>query len=508
MAQEFINGILESCYNGVPIIRGYASYKTLIRLSSAHPAYQRTAEETHVNEIEDFLKSPSGMKYMPEVVLSYDCIGLWDHPEEWSDPGLSTPIDYLDRGAEYLGGTLMLRDHRTGLNIQRVKGSASGYKLIKLDVSPTTLISRNPIFRRIDGNHRLEALEKANFDDYKIPYCIILLTSSGKEELHDREQTEMEIFHNINSKAKPLTPIEQYRGLFNLFTVDELNKYGKEFSLTKAYLEKHAVLRFANITEFLTDKEDIVLHCIKFLLERDKPITEDDIADIFSKLEHTYFADYEIIRHCKNRFALVPYVFYCYEGGKQKNAKLSAYNAWFIKNKLYNVKDFDPASMIEVFNSIYEMRAKQIFVAMPFKDELSFVYDAICETVTKINRENGTELLPPIRIDKQIVGFSYDIVSEMLDKIQNAGLLIADLTEQNANVYYEAGFAQGLLRARLGNTAQILYLVSNPDDPEHPHGDIKFDVNHYKVIGYKNVGNGVAELKADLEIELKAFYCI
>lgn len=508
MAQEFIHGILESCYNGVPIIRGYASYKTLIRLSSAHPAYQRTAEETHIEDIETFLKSPSGMKYMPEVVLSYDCIGLWDHLEDWGDPDLSTPIDYLDRGAEYLGGTLLLRDHRTGLNLQRIKGSAAGYKLIKLDVSPTTLISQAPIFRRIDGNHRLKALEKADVEDYKIPFCVILLTSSGKAELHDREQTEMEIFHNINSKAKPLSPIEQYCGLFNLFTVAELEKFGKEFSLTKAYLEKHGNLRFTNIAEFLTDKEDIVLFCIKYFLDRGKPITEDDIADIFGKLEYTYFADYEIIRHCQNRFALVPYVFYCYESGKQKNAKLNAYNAWFIKNKLYNVKDFDPASMIDVFNSMYELRTRQIFVAMPFKPELDFVFNAICDTVKKINRENGTELLAPIRIDKQIVGFSYDIVSEMLDKIQNAGLLIADLTEQNANVYYEAGFTQGLLRAKLGNTAQILYLVSNPEDPEHPHGDIKFDVNHYKVIGYKNAGNGVAELKANLEKELRAFYCI
>lgn len=508
MAQEYIYGILESCYNGVPIIRGYASYKTLIRLSSAHPAYQRAAEETHVEDIENFLRSPSGLKYMPEVVLSYDCIGLWDHPEDWSDPGLPTPIDYLDSGAEYIGGTLMLRDHCTGLNLQRIKGSIVGIKLIRLDVSPTTLISQASIFRRIDGNHRLEALEKANLDDYKIPFCIVLLTSSGKAELHDREQVEMEIFHNINSKAKPLTSIEQYRGLFSLFTVDELNKYGQEFSITKAYLEKHGALRFTNIAEFLADKEDIILYCIKYFTDRGIAVTEDDIADILSKLEHTYFADCGAIRHCLNRFALVPYVFYCLEGEKQKNAKLNAYNAWFIKNKLFSVKDFDPASMIDVFNSIYALQTKQIFVAMPFKEELNFVFDAICDTVTKINRENDTELLMPIRIDKQIVGFSYDIVSEMLDKIQNAGLLIADLTEQNANVYYEAGFTQGLLRAKLGNTAQILYLVSNPSDPEHPHGEVKFDVNHFKVIGYKNVGNGVSELKASLERELKAFYCI
>ena len=100
----------------------------------------------------------------------------------------------------------------------------------------------------------------------------------------------------------------------------------------------------------------------------------------------------------------------------------------------------------------------------------------------------------PIRIDKQIVGFSYDIVNEILENIKNAGLLIADLTDQNANVYYEVGYAQGLIKAKLGNTAEVLYLISNPDKPEDPFASAKFDVQHYKMISYKNDGNGVSEL--------------
>ena len=111
-------------------------------------------------------------------------------------------------------------------------------------------------------------------------------------------------------------------------------------------------------------------------------------------------------------------------------------------------------------------------------------------------------------IDKQIVGFSYDIVNEILENIQNAGLLIADLTEQNANVYYEVGYAQGLIKAKIGNTAEVLYLISNPDKPDEPFATAKFDVQHYKMIPYKNDGNGVNELKANLEKELKTFYCI
>lgn len=500
-----IYGNFEYCYDGIPVIRGYCSYKTLIEFSRPHPAYQRDADQAHVDEIREFVKE-NDYKFMPEVILSYDCTGMYMDNHDWMSAGFNSPFQYLT-DTKY-PGTLKVKDYRKGVEFQRIKMDSVS-NTIRLNIGyGNTIFDTHSIFNRIDGNHRLEALENANIKDFQIPYCIILLSSSGDPKLRDREKIEMQIFHNINSKVKPLTAIEQYKGLFELFSVSELEKYGKEFSITKAFLTKHKELRFSNIVNFMVDREDIILSCVKFFLDKDITVTEDDIADILSKLEHTYFYEYESIRNCKSKLAIVPYVFYCYEGDKQKNAKLSAYNEWFIKNKLYNVIDFDPSSMIDVFNSIYEIRKKQIFVAMPFKEELEFVFETIKNTIDKINRENNLELPDPIRIDKQIVGFSYDIVEEILLNIQNAGLLIADLTEQNANVYYEAGYAMGLLKAKMGDTAEILYLISNPEDPDKPFENSKFDVQHYKMIPYKNVGNGPAKLKADLEEEFKAFYCI
>ena len=505
---EYVYGNLEYCYNGIPVIRGYCSAKLLLKHSKAHDAYQRATEAKHVEEIKSFISSPSTIKFMPEVVLSYDYTGLLQHPEDWADFAYTTPIDYLHHGPEVQYGSFELRDHWTGVNFKRLTTGTKAVRTVRLDLSQNALLGDGIVFQRIDGNHRLSAFEESDAKDMVVPFCIVLLCSNNDPKLKEREKAEMEVFHNINAKVKPLSSIEQYRGLFNLFTVAELEQYGKEFSLTKAYLEKHKAIPYTNISFFTSDLADIILFCIKFFVDRGIEVTEDEIATVLGVIDHTYFSENEAIRNCKSRFAIVPYVFYCYEGGKQKTAKLSAYNTWFIKNRLYNVKDFDPASMIDVFNSIYEIRQKQIFVAMPFKSELLFVYEAIREIVEKINRENGTELLPPVRIDKQIVGFSYDIVNEMLDQIQNAGLLIADLTEENANVYYEAGFAQGLLRAKLGNTAEILYLVSNPKKPDEPFDQAKFDVKHYKMIPYKNDGNGVKQLKEDLEKELKAFYSI
>ena len=121
-----------------------------------------------------------------------------------------------------------------------------------------------------------------------------------------------------------------------------------------------------------------------------------------------------------------------------------------------------------MFDSIYEIRQKQIFAAKLFKTELNFVYKAITSTVEKLNNNYGIELQPLIRIDKQITGFSYDIVDEILKQIQNAGLLIADLTDQNANVYYEVGYPQGLLRSKAGEGVKVLYLVSNPNNLIEP----------------------------------------
>lgn len=504
MNREKIIGIVEYCYNGIPIIRGYCPYKTIIKHSKAHSAYQRQSQDTHVAEIKEYISTGS-YKFMPEVILSYDYKGIYESVafkkllEE--NPYLN-PVQYLTDVKK----SVSLNDVEQFITLKRVSCQTANLKILQFEFEEP--YPDKVVFNRIDGNHRLEALEMLENEDFKIPFCIVLLNGNGNPALKEQEKTEMELFHNINSKAKPLTPIEQYRGLFELFTISDLEAFGKEFSLTKEYLQKYDATPFTNLTRFIVNGEDIVLRAIKFLLDLKFSVTTDRLMATLNKLEHTYFQIYEQLRGCKSRLAIIPYIYYCFANGNRDGAKLAAYNTWFIKNKLYDVKDIDPASMIEIFDKIYDIRTKRVFVAMPFKSELDFVFNAIYETIDKINRENHVELLPPIRIDKQIVGFSYDIVNEILESIKNAGLLIADLTEQNANVYYEVGYAQGLIEAKLGNTAEVLYLISNPEKPDEPFATAKFDVQHYKMIPYKNVGNGVDELKANLEKELKVFYCI
>ena len=94
---DTIYGNLEYCFDGVPVIRGYCSAKTLLSHSKAHPAYQRDAEDAHVKEIEDFITS-SKLKFMPEIVLAYDYTGIYQDPNQWLPTSFHDPIDFLYHG--------------------------------------------------------------------------------------------------------------------------------------------------------------------------------------------------------------------------------------------------------------------------------------------------------------------------------------------------------------------------------------------------------------------------
>lgn len=85
-----------------------------------------------------------------------------------------------------------------------------------------------------------------------------------------------------------------------------------------------------------------------------------------------------------------------------------------------------------------ERKAKSpdIFVIMPFTDDFDDIYRlGIQEIVTNLGYSCK-------RVDE--IEFVGDIVSKIYELIMNARLVIAEVSVQNANVYYELGYAHGL----------------------------------------------------------------
>ena len=103
------------------------------------------------------------------------------------------------------------------------------------------------------------------------------------------------------------------------------------------------------------------------------------------------------------------------------------------------------------------------FVVMPFGPPLGDYYKKIYEPAIQ---KAG---LNPVRADNEIFGTG-KIIDQIWSGINNAKVLIAELTDRNANVFYELGLAHALKKP--------VVLISSNDK------DVPFDLQHIRVIYY------------------------
>lgn len=103
------------------------------------------------------------------------------------------------------------------------------------------------------------------------------------------------------------------------------------------------------------------------------------------------------------------------------------------------------------------------FVMMPFADPLGSYYEKIYEPA--IRRAGMT----PIRADNEIFATG-KIMDQVWVGINNARVLVAELTTRNPNVFYELGLAHALKKP-------VVLISSN-------EGDVPFDLHHIRVIYY------------------------
>lgn len=135
-------------------------------------------------------------------------------------------------------------------------------------------------------------------------------------------------------------------------------------------------------------------------------------------------------------------------------------------------------------------RCFRVFVVMPFGkkdpeqcsktfdgrrtlDEGYFndVYDSIGGACSSVERVKNYRIICE-RVDK--ITFSKPIGDKIRQKIREADIIIADLTQSNPNVLYEVGYSQCCYPEKVILTA---YSVE----------DVCFDIRHYQIIQYKGV---------------------
>lgn len=117
------------------------------------------------------------------------------------------------------------------------------------------------------------------------------------------------------------------------------------------------------------------------------------------------------------------------------------------------------------------------FVLMPFAKDFDDVY--------RLGVKDTAESLGIIaeRVDEQI--FKEGILERIYRQIEAADLVIADMSGQNPNVFYEVGYAHAK-----GKLCVLLTRTAN---------DIPFDLKHHRHIVY---GTSITDLKKQLKSEL------
>jgi hypothetical protein len=121
------------------------------------------------------------------------------------------------------------------------------------------------------------------------------------------------------------------------------------------------------------------------------------------------------------------------------------------------------------------------FVIMPFTTSLNFVYTTIDDVVS------GEEIKCH-RVDKSSI--SKPIIEDVREWLTSADLIIADLTNINPNVYYEAGYAHALKKK--------LILIAQEGTV------LGFDMQHIRTLFYANPEDLSKKLKKAIDETLAA----
>ncbi|MBW9220912.1 hypothetical protein KKP91_01705 [Methanothermococcus sp. SCGC AD-155-M21] len=118
---------------------------------------------------------------------------------------------------------------------------------------------------------------------------------------------------------------------------------------------------------------------------------------------------------------------------------------------------------------------------MPFDEKFLPIYDSI------IKRVVGSFKLRCTRADE--IFDTKPIIEDILEHIQEARVIIADLTGRNPNVFYELGLAHAMGK-------EVILITQNLED-------VPFDIKHYRCIDYEDSVAGAEKLKERLTNTLK-----
>lgn len=439
-----IQGILDNSLNGQLCIRGFANIKELARLSEADYSYQRGLLDR--SDISDFLENQTYL-FFPEVILSYKFKYKFSDKKE-------APLKLIQECKKYKSN---VSGDNTEISVTYIKPKDINALPVKVAELKLDESIEKP-FHRIDGNHRLNAAEKSNSEKVRrmvIPFCLLLGTEYYDEDgklidggSKDFDKDVKVFFHNINTKTIPLTSEENLKVMIDdkmNFSDEELEDIfiGRHPILTRQLIDKVDPGIFTGISHILSNNYRTYFNDIfKRLLNAriSEEIAVDKVVNSLQAVNQLYNDNANL--KANDSFGLLTAFLWYHVHGIDK---YNAFKSWILNNHIFEIKEVKASSIIRIFDKLISQEIK-VFVAMPYfdgKPEIIEDYNKIySEVISGIAKEKKVNIsLFPIMCNKGATG---DQIQDIINKIKEAKIVFADITDNNANVLYEMGWARAL----------------------------------------------------------------
>lgn len=452
-----LTGIFSESFGGTCTIRGYARYDEIVELSYPHPGYQRPAEDPHVDEISSFITSGSN-SFSPEVVLAYTA--KYDYYKE----GASSEVDAISDIRTGKG----FSSNIDGTAFKKIRAVENGllYTISIPDKKYEKLEDRP--FRRVDGNHRLKAIEKLVASgqmksSYIIPFCLILFADNAS--LKD----EKVIFHNINSKAVPIKSEQLLTSILTTgtsldFSDKELaENFGPQYLLARKILyNSPLVVRKLHCIDWIKcSLMTTLIDLIDYVENKDEakidtPEKIEAFSNSISKaLGHAKVNNGQNLIISSGLFFLLVLLYYQIEldfldaehtKEKYKNNLIvwaDKYQMTIAQRDIESNAAINADCIRSIFDKYTASERFTVFISRCFNSDFDENENAIRRAIKSVNDEKGVKITA-IRVDQHGEGATGQISDRVMRDIERSGLVIADLSSGKLNIPHEIGYAMGL----------------------------------------------------------------
>jgi len=506
-----IRGILEYSLGGQLCIRGFAPLGKLAQLSKPDESYQRAYIQEREQELQHYLQNEEYL-FFSEIILSLDV------QQRFTGNGDIPPFQQLfdSKNKKYKSNVdgielqIKIVPFRSVVDIR----NKTEVQLVELSISESLLMEGLRPFKRIDGNHRLSAVEHlndSNVSSKDCPFCIVLSSVIHEQDgitiQSQNKKAERVIFNNINAKAIPLTLEQNLKAIISQDSCDSFNneELKEKFDWATYAVRKLGIASIPNLADVYPNLGQDFINCpltfskkmIDIALAEDVITASDEEID---KIKQALRQVNQILGNERLDNVSVDIVVACVFI-QLSQMKLSIFINWMKKNHIFDLDQIHSSSLIKIYKKIREVKSKQVFISMQFSEDTRPHYDAIQAAVQAVNQEFGQEIqIREIRIDQFNQGYSHNINDEILDLIEDSGLLIADISHQNGNVYHEIGYLMGLNQGK-GLEHKNFILIKNDSEPFNENR-VGFNLTDIKQIRFKDT----LTLKRQLEESLKIYY--